>query len=78
MSRAHTKFVHESTEKNVGYVIHYWSIILACVRRRHFGSVTITFYSLKFSQKKLFWVVIYLFKNKWKKFEIDYDSKLFF
>ena len=51
---AHTKFVHESTEKNVGYVIHYWSIILACVRRRHFGSVTITFYSLKFSPQKYF------------------------
>ena len=50
---------------------------LACVRHHHFGSVTITFYSLKFSKKNI-WVVIYLFKNKWKKFEIDYDSKLFF
>ena len=28
--------------------------ILACVRRRQFGSVTITFYSLKFSPQKYF------------------------
>ena len=43
-----------SAPKKLCSTLHYWSIILACVRRRHFGSVTITFHSLKFSKKKYF------------------------